>query len=76
MEPDLEEGIGQTREAPLTESTVDLEAQSGEDKAFLSVWLELGMGRDRKGEATGFDAETTSSGAGVRMPAQKEPETA
>lgn len=22
------------------------------------------MGRDRKGEATGFDAETTSSGAG------------
>ena len=58
------------------EISEDMEAQSGEDKAFLSVWLELGRGRDRRGEATGFDAETTSSGAGVRMPAQKEPETA
>ena len=57
--------------APLTESIAYLEAKSGEDKAFLSVWLELGRGRDRRDEATGFDAETTSLGAGVRMPARR-----
>lgn len=60
----------------MTERTAYLEAQSGENKAFLSVGLDLGRGRDRRGEATGFDTETTSSGAGVKMPAQKEPETA
>lgn len=68
FELDLENGAGQTGETgveiiPLTETTTYPEAKEWGGKG-ISVWLELGTGREGRGKAIGLDAKTTSLGVG------------